>query len=95
MALVRCYTIPSADGSGSIRIRAGKRPDPKTAAALQNLFAAALKRCEEEQLAIATRPDVAAGAAPAFLVTLGLEDWEMEKRLIAKEHLNGKKRSGK
>lgn len=27
-------------------------------------------------------PDVLAGTAPAWLVTLGQEDWEMEIRLI-------------
>lgn len=41
-----------------------------------------LARCTAEQDWIRNRADVVAGEAPAWLVTLGLEDWEMEKRLI-------------
>jgi hypothetical protein len=43
----------------------------------------ALDRCAKEQAEILNRSDVASGAAPAWLVTLGIEDWEMEKRFIA------------
>ena len=41
-----------------------------------------LDRCAREQAEILNRPDVVAGQAPAWLVTLGIEDWECEKRLI-------------
>ena len=48
-----------------------------------------LERCEHEQSRyILERPDVVAGEAPAWLVTLGIEDWEMEKRLILAESSN-------
>ena len=40
------------------------------------------KRCDREIAEILNRPDVVAGSAPAWLVTLGLLDWETEKRLI-------------
>jgi hypothetical protein len=41
-----------------------------------------LERCQREQAEIQNRSDVVAGLAPAWLVTLGIEDWECEKRLI-------------
>lgn len=44
-----------------------------------------LQRCRAEQEGILSREDVVAGEAPAWLVTLGLEDWEAEKRLICLE----------
>lgn len=44
-----------------------------------------LDRCDREIAAIRARPDVVAGLAPAWLVTLGIEDWEAEKRLILAE----------
>ena len=44
-----------------------------------------LERCAAEQEWILNRADVMAGEVPAWLVTLGLEDWEMEKRLILAE----------
>ena len=42
----------------------------------------AVARCDREIAEILNRPDVVAGLAPAWLVTLGLLDWETEKRLI-------------
>jgi hypothetical protein len=45
-----------------------------------------LERCEAEQREIRERADVRSGLVPAWLVTLGLEDWEMEKRLIEAEN---------
>lgn len=44
---------------------------------------AALARCDREQAEIQARPELA--TAPAYLVALGMEDWEYEKRLIEKE----------
>lgn len=44
-----------------------------------------LERCDREIAAIRARPDVVAGLAPAWLVTMGIEDWEAEKRLILAE----------
>jgi hypothetical protein len=41
-----------------------------------------LERCAREQAEILNRSDVVAGRAPAWLVMLGIEDWECEKRLI-------------
>ena len=41
-----------------------------------------LERCDREIAEILARPDIVAGIAPAYLVTLGIEDWEAEKRLI-------------
>ncbi len=41
-----------------------------------------LARCDREIAEIRERPDVVAGIAPAWLVTLGIEDWEAEKRLL-------------
>lgn len=46
--------------------------------------AADLARCDREMEEIQQRPDVVSGAAPAFLVTLGMEDWRREKELILK-----------
>jgi hypothetical protein len=45
---------------------------------------AAIARCEAEISEILNRPDVVAGMVPAWLVTLGIEDWEAEKRLLLK-----------
>ena len=47
-----------------------------------NCDAAEVDRCDREIAAIMNRPDVVAGLAPAWLVTLGVSDWEAEKRLI-------------
>lgn len=44
-----------------------------------------LLRCELEIAEILDREDVKAGIAPAYLVTLGVNDWQFEKRLIEKE----------
>jgi len=44
----------------------------------------AVARCDLEIAEILNRPDVVDGSAPAWLVTLGLLDWEIEKRLIQK-----------
>ena len=41
-----------------------------------------LARCDREIREIGERADVVAGKAPAWLVTLGVEDWEAEKRLL-------------
>lgn len=41
-----------------------------------------IARCRAEQEEIRSRPDVLAGEVPAWLVMLGLEDWEMEIRLL-------------
>jgi hypothetical protein len=45
----------------------------------------ALDRCVKEQEEILGRLDVIGGKVPAWLVTLGLEDWEMEKRFIVEK----------
>jgi hypothetical protein len=42
----------------------------------------AIERCDREIAEIQNRPDVQAGLFPAWLVTLGIEDWEAEKRAI-------------
>lgn len=42
-----------------------------------------LERCEAEQRQL--RADADAGKCKAWLVVLGLEDWEREKRLIEEE----------
>lgn len=42
-----------------------------------------LARCDREQAEIQARPDLA--TAPAYLVALGMEDWEYEQRLIEAE----------
>ena len=47
--------------------------------------ARAIARCDEEIAEIMNRADVVAGTAPAWLVTLGVEDWEAEKRAIERE----------
>ena len=47
-----------------------------------NRDAAEADRCDREIAEIMNRPDVVAGLAPAWLVTLGVSDWEAEKRLI-------------
>jgi hypothetical protein len=54
---------------------------------IESVRHAALERCSAEQSEIINRPDVAAGFAPAWLVTLGIEDWEMEKRFIEQAEL--------
>lgn len=46
------------------------------------MFQTEIAICEREQRSIQDRADVRAGIAPAWLVTLGMEDWEAEKRLI-------------
>jgi hypothetical protein len=46
---------------------------------------ASLARCDREIEEILNRPDVKAGIAPAWLVTLGIADWETEKVLILRE----------
>jgi hypothetical protein len=43
-----------------------------------------LSVCEQRQSEIMDMPLVMEGHAPAWLVTLGLLDWEMEKELIIK-----------
>ena len=43
---------------------------------------AEIARCRREQQEILNRADVAAGEAPAWLVMLGIEDWEMEIRIL-------------
>ena len=50
--------------------------------------AAALARCDAEIAEILARPDVQAGTAPAWLVTMGVFDWEAEKRAIEREDAN-------
>lgn len=42
-------------------------------------------RCEKEQAEIQARKDVVEGRCPAILATMGMEDWEKEKALIAEE----------
>lgn len=42
----------------------------------------ALARCQREIDEIRTRDDVVAGLAPAWLVTLGIQDWEAERRIL-------------
>ena len=42
----------------------------------------ALERCDRETVLIRTRADVVAGLAPAWLVTLGIQDWEAERRIL-------------
>jgi hypothetical protein len=39
----KCYLILSKSGQGSIRVRAGKKPDARTTEALRELFDAAQK----------------------------------------------------
>jgi hypothetical protein len=45
-----------------------------------------LARCQAEIREIQERPDVVAGEAPAWLVHLGISDWECEADLIRAEH---------
>lgn len=44
-----------------------------------------IERCDREIAEIHARPDVQAGCVPAWLVVLGCEDWEAERRLIERE----------
>lgn len=44
---------------------------------------AELERCDREIAAMLAQQN-----APAWLVTLGVEDWEMEKRLLLREALD-------
>jgi hypothetical protein len=44
-----------------------------------------LERCDQEIAEIASRPDVVAGEAPAWLVALGVNDWQVERKLIEGE----------
>lgn len=46
-----------------------------------------LARCDREIAEIRNRPDVLDGSTPAWLATLGILDWEYEKRLVADEAL--------
>jgi hypothetical protein len=48
MSRDRCYLI-EREGKPPIRIRAGKRPDKRTAEALGELFDAAYRRLSEKQ----------------------------------------------
>jgi len=43
------------------------------------------ERCDREIAEILGRADVVGGHAPAWLVTLGVEDWEKERRMIMAE----------
>jgi hypothetical protein len=43
------------------------------------------ERCDREINEIKSRSDVRSGEAPAWLVTMGVSDWEAEKRLIEAE----------
>jgi hypothetical protein len=52
---------------------------------------ARLDRCDREIEEIRNRPDVLAGKCPAWLVALGIMDWELEKRLILREAGIGEK----
>jgi hypothetical protein len=45
-----------------------------------------LARCDREIAEILNLPAVKDGTAPAWLVTLGIEDWEDEKRAILREN---------
>lgn len=44
-----------------------------------------VERCKRERCEILTRPGVAAMQAPAWLVTLGLCDWDAEEAYIHAE----------
>lgn len=46
---------------------------------------AELDRCAREIDEILNRPDVVAGLAPAWLVHLGVSDWQLELELIEAE----------
>ena len=60
----------------------GTRISPSTDIQSRSELIAALDRCDREQAEIQARPDVLAGKAPAWLVTLGIFDWEFEKQLL-------------
>ena len=45
---------------------------------------AALRRCDAEIREILERPDVVAGDTPAWLVHLGVSDWEWEREFLEK-----------
>lgn len=47
-----------------------------------------LARCDQEIAEILNRPDVLEGNAPAWLVTLGVNDWIVERRLIFQEQID-------
>ena len=47
----------------------------------------ALARCDREIKELQERSDVVSGNAPAWLVTLGIEDWRAEKRLLLALHV--------
>ncbi len=53
-------------------------------------WAAELARCDREIDEICNRPDVKGNLAPAWLVTLGVNDWETEKRMIEREYEKSK-----
>lgn len=44
-----------------------------------------LDRCDREIAKIRNMPAVLAGTAPCWLVVLGINDWQYEKRLIEQE----------
>jgi hypothetical protein len=44
-----------------------------------------LERCDLEQALIQQRADVLAGTAPAFLVAMGINDWDLERAAILRE----------
>jgi hypothetical protein len=46
-----------------------------------------LIRCDREIAEMLNQPEVMAGTAPAWLVALGVSDWQAEKRLIEEELL--------
>jgi hypothetical protein len=46
---------------------------------------AQLARCDQEIAEIQAREDVLSGLVPAWLVTLGVEDWEAEARELRKQ----------
>lgn len=52
-----------------------------------------IERCDAEIAEILNRPDVVAGKVPAWLVTLGVEDWEAEKRLLMERDKKENKQS--
>lgn len=52
---------------------------------MENTTAEALARCDAEMAELQAREDVRNGSAPAWLVTLGMTDWELEKRLIERD----------
>lgn len=52
---------------------------------MESTTAEELARCDREMAELQARDDIRNGTAPAWLVTLGMTDWEMEKRLIESE----------